>query len=142
LFAALGVPVIAGRDFNDLDRKGSQPVTIISQSVARRMFPNQEALNRRLFLTDPVIKFISMKPTPMRITGRVADVDDEHLVPRPTLTLYTPFGQGPLFGGRVFVHVRTDPYALISPITRPSAPSLWTSRWSAPRRWKMFGRRC
>jgi hypothetical protein len=62
-FAALGVPLIAGRDFNDLDRKGSEPVTIVSQSVTRPMFPNQEALNRRLILTDPVIKFIGMKPT-------------------------------------------------------------------------------
>ena len=34
------------------------------------------------------------------------------------LTVYTPFGQGPLFGGRLFVHVRSDPYALITPITR------------------------
>ena len=34
------------------------------------------------------------------------------------MTVYTPFGQGPLFGGRLFVHVRTDPYALINPITR------------------------
>ena len=32
--------------------------------------------------------------------------------------MYTPFGQGPLFGGRLFVHVRSDPYALINPITR------------------------
>ena len=117
-FAALGVPMIAGRDFNDLDRKDSEPVTIISQSVARRMFPNQEALNRHVILTDPIIKFIGMKPTPMRIVGIAADIDDEHLVPQPTLTLYTPFGQGPLFGGRLFVHVRTDPYALINPITR------------------------
>ncbi len=117
-FAALGVPVIAGRDFNDLDRKDSEPVTIVSQSVARRMFPNQEALNRRVILTDPVIKFIGMKPTPMRIVGVAADIDDAHLVPQPTLTVYTPFGQGPLFGGRLFVHVRTDPYALIKPITR------------------------
>ena len=46
-FASLGVPMIAGRDFNDLDRNGSEPVTIVSQSVARRMFPNQEALNRQ-----------------------------------------------------------------------------------------------
>ena len=29
-----------------------------------------------------------------------------------------PFGQGPLFGGRLFVHVRSDPYALINPIAR------------------------
>ncbi|MBZ5619398.1 MAG: ADOP family duplicated permease [Acidobacteriia bacterium] len=117
-FAALGVPMIAGRDFNDLDRKDSEPVTIVSQSVARRMFPNQEALNRRLILTDPIIKFIGMKATPMRIIGIAADIDDEHLVPQPTLTVYNPFGQGPLFGGRLFVHVRSDPYALINPISR------------------------
>jgi predicted permease len=118
-FASLGVPMTAGRDFNDLDRKDSEPVTIISQSVARRMFPNQEALNRRLILTDPIMKFIpGMKATPMRIVGIAADIDDAHLVPQPTLTFYMPFGQGPLFGGRLFVHVRGDPYALINPIAR------------------------
>jgi putative ABC transport system permease protein len=117
-FAALGVPMVAGRDFNDLDRNGSEPVAIVSQTVARRMFPTQDALNRRLVWTDPLIKFIGMAPTPMRIIGVAADIDDEHLVPGPTLTVYQPFGQGPLFGGRLFVHVRTDPYALISPITR------------------------
>ena len=117
-FAALGSPIIAGRDFNELDRKGSEPVTVISQSIARRMFPNQEALNRRVVLTDPVIKFVGITPAPMRIVGIAADIDDEHLVPQPTMTVYTPFGQGPLFGGRVFVHVHSDPYALIGPITR------------------------
>src|SRR5580698_3197148 len=88
-FNSLAVPMIAGRDFNDLDRKDSEPVTIISQSVARRMFPNQEALNRHLTLTDPVMKFVGMKPTPMRIVGVAADIDDSHLIPEPTLTLYT-----------------------------------------------------
>ena len=117
-FAALGVHLIEGRDFNDQDRKGSEPVAIISQSAARRMFPTQVVLNRHVTWTDPVIRFIGMKPVPMRVIGVAADIDDEHLVPRPTLTVYTPFGQGPLFGGRLFVHVRTDPYALISPITR------------------------
>jgi ABC-type antimicrobial peptide transport system permease subunit len=82
------------------------------------MFPNQEALNRHLILTDPIIKFAGMKPTPIRIVGVAEDIDDEHLVPQPTMTLYTPFGQGPLIAGRLFVHVRTDPYALINPITR------------------------
>ncbi len=117
-FAALGVPMIAGRDFNDLDRKGSEPVTIISQTVAQRMFPGQEAVNRHLTWTDPVLQFTGMKPTPMRIIGVAGDIDDEHLVPGPTLTVYMPFGQGPLFAGRLFVHVRTDPYALITPISR------------------------
>jgi len=117
-FAALGVPIIAGRDFNDLDRKDSEPVAIVSQTVAQRMFPNQEAVNRHVTWTDPIMKFIDMKVTPMRIIGIAADIDDAHLVPGPTLTVYQPFGQGPLFGGRLFVHVRSDPYALVSPISR------------------------
>ena len=41
-FAALGLPIVAGRDFNDLDRRDGESVAIISQSVARRMFPTQE----------------------------------------------------------------------------------------------------
>ena len=39
-FAVLGVPIVAGRDFTDDDRRGSEPVTIVSESVARRLFPN------------------------------------------------------------------------------------------------------
>ncbi len=117
-FGALGVPIVAGRDFNDEDKKGADPVAIISESAARRMFGSREVLNRHVTWTDPVIQFIGMKPAPMRVVGVAADIDDEHLVPRPTLTVYTPFGQGPLFGGRLFVHVRTDPYALITPITK------------------------
>ena len=117
-FASLGVPILSGRDFNDLDRKGSEPVAIISQSVAQRVFPSGDALNHHVTWTDPVFQFIGMKPVPMRVVGVARDIDDDHLVPSPTMTVYTPFGQGPLFTGRMFVHVRTDPYALITPITR------------------------
>src|SRR5215470_12404759 len=38
-FAALGVPILAGRDFNDGDRRDSEPVVIVSQTLAQRMFP-------------------------------------------------------------------------------------------------------
>jgi len=48
-FAVLGVPVIAGREFTDEDRRGAEPVTIVSQSVAQRLFPNGDAVNRHLF---------------------------------------------------------------------------------------------
>jgi len=116
-FAALGVPLIAGRDFNDGDRKGSELVVIVSQSLAQRMFPNQDALNRHLMWTDPVMKFIDVSPGPRRIVGVVADVEDENLVPGPAITVYHPFGQE--FGGeRLFVHAHSNPYSLVSPITR------------------------
>ena len=37
-FAVLGIPMLAGRDFTDEDRGGSEPVVIVSQSVAQRLF--------------------------------------------------------------------------------------------------------
>ena len=117
-FAALGVPMIAGRDFNDSDRKGSEQVVIVSQTLAQRMFPNQDAVNRHVMWTDPVMKFIDIDMAPRRIIGIAADVDDEHVVPGPSLTVYHPFGQEALWGGRLFVHAHLDPYTLVTPITR------------------------
>ena len=117
-FAALHVPILEGRDFNDLDRQDKEPVVVISQSVAQRMFPGRDPLNRHLWWTDPVIKFIGMEPTPRRIVGVVADVDDTHVIPAPTLTVYDPMEQQGLFGGRLFVHTHSDPYALVTPIVQ------------------------
>ena len=116
-FAALGVPIIEGRDFNDLDRKNSERVVIVSQSLALRMFPHGDAVNHNLMWTDPVMKFVDVSTEPRRIVGITADVDDENVVPGPVMTVYHPFEQE-IGGGRMFVHTHTDPYALVSPITR------------------------
>jgi predicted permease len=117
-FAALGVRMVAGRDFNDADRRGGEPVVIVSQTLAQRMFPNQDAVNRHMMWTDPVMKFIEISPAPRRIVGVAADVDDEHVVPGPALTVYHPFGQEQIWGGRLFIHTGTNPYGLVSPVTR------------------------
>jgi putative ABC transport system permease protein len=116
-FAALGVPIIEGRDFNDLDRKDSEKVVIVSQSVALRMFPTSDALNQHIMWTDPVMQFIDVSTGPRRIVGIAADVDDENVVPGATLTVYHPLDQE-IGGGRLFVHTHTDPYTLVKPITR------------------------
>jgi predicted permease len=116
-FATLGVPLVAGRDFNDGDRRGADRVVIVSASLAQRMFPNQDAVNRQLFWTDPVMKFIGVTTEPQRIVGVTADIDDQNVVPEPTVTVYHPLEQG-MGGGRLFVHAGTDPYALVPPITR------------------------
>ncbi len=116
-FAALGVPIIAGRDFNDADRRDGERVVIVSQSLAQRMFPNQDTVNHHLLWTDPVMKFIDVSPEPRRIVGVAADLDDEHVVPGPTLTVYHPLDQE-IGGGRLFVHTHSDPYALVPSITR------------------------
>ncbi len=126
-FAALGVPIIAGRDFNALDNQNDnqEPVVIVSESLAQRMFPKQDAVNRHVFWTDPVLQFAlgterekARLMSPHRIIGVTADIDDEHVVPEPTVTIYSPFDEGTIFGGRHFIHTSADPHALIPPVTR------------------------
>ena len=112
-FDVLGVPILAGRDFTDADRSGSELVSIVSETIARRLFPNGEALNRRLAWSNP----ISGKPIPSRIVGVVADVEDEHVEQGPAMTLYLPVRQIGV-GGRLFVRAAGDPYALVSAVTR------------------------
>src|ERR1700721_2097734 len=46
-FAALGVPIVAGRDFNALaGQNPDDPVVIVRETLAHRMFPNQDPINR------------------------------------------------------------------------------------------------
>jgi putative ABC transport system permease protein len=116
-FGSLGVPIIAGRDFNAGDRGDSEQVVIVSQSVAQRLFPGQDAVNRRMLWTDPVMKFIGVSTKPRRIVGIAADIDDENVIPGPAMAVYHPLEQE-FGGGRIFVHAQTDPYALVPPITR------------------------
>ena len=125
-FAALGVPIIAGRDFNALDdQNDAEPVVIVSQTLAQRMFPNQDAINRHVYWTDPVLQFVpgtdaekARMTAPHRIIGVTADIDDGHVVPEPTVTVYSPFDDGPMFAGRLFIHTGANPYALVPSVTR------------------------
>jgi len=120
-FATLGLPIIEGRDFNDADRRTSEPVAIVSQSLAQRMFPKSDALNHHVMWTDPILQVIPgmISTESLRIVGVVPDMDDADLVPKPKMTIYRPFDQEPaMVQGRLFVHVRSDPYALVKPITR------------------------
>jgi predicted permease len=113
-FAVLGVPLLAGRDFTDDDRRGGEAVVIVSQSVAHRLFPNGEAVNRKLWWTDP---YFGNPLVQRRIVGVVADLDDENVVPGPALTVYHPVKQIG-FAARLFVHADGDPYALVPSVTR------------------------
>ena len=116
-FESLGVPIVAGRDFNENDRRDGEKVVIVSESLARRMFPGQDAVNRIFKWTDPVTDFIGVSKNGRRIVGVAADLDDQNIVPEPTMTVYHPYEQE-FHQGRLFVHAKTDPYALVTPITR------------------------
>ena len=113
-FAVMGVPLVAGRDFTDEDRDARDLVVIVSQSVAQRLFPNGEAINRHMWWVDP---YFGPKPVPRRIVGVVGDVDDEHIVRAPAMAVYQPVAQVG-FAQRLFVRASGDPYALVPAIRR------------------------
>jgi predicted permease len=116
-FGTLGMPLLEGRDFRDGDRDGSERVVIVSQSVAKSLFPGQDPVNRELNWTDPVMKFIGISYEPRRIVGVVADVDDENIIPSPGMTVYQPVDQEG-WQGRLFVRAKQDPYSLVPAIAQ------------------------
>jgi putative ABC transport system permease protein len=113
-FATVGVPLLEGRDFTADDRRDSEPVVIVSEALAQRLFPNGDALNRQMWWTDP---YFGPKPYPRRIVGVVGDVDDEDIARASAMTVYHPLSQMGV-AGRLFVRASGDPYALVQPITR------------------------
>jgi putative ABC transport system permease protein len=124
-FAALGVPILEGRDFNSLDDQTREPVAVVSETLAQRMFPGQDAIGRHVYWTDPVLEFLPGTEAekarfkgPHRIIGVVADVDDLHIVPAPVSTIYGTFADAPMFGGHLFIHTTANPYGLVTPVTK------------------------
>jgi putative ABC transport system permease protein len=112
-FAVLGVPILAGRAFTDDDLTSKEGVSIVNQSVAQRLFPNGDALNRRL---TPTNLGTNLGNQPQgRIVGIVADVDEEDVVQEPTMIVYFPLRAGA--GSRLFVRAVGDPRALIPSVT-------------------------
>jgi putative ABC transport system permease protein len=117
-FATLGIPLVEGRDFTEADRRGAELVVVVSKSIADQLFPGQDAVNRHIMWTDPLIKVADISPEPRRIVGVLADVDDANIIPQPNLTVYTPFAQGPIFGANLLVRTKSDPYELVPTITK------------------------
>jgi predicted permease len=112
-FATLGVPILEGRDFNANDRAPTPFVVIVSETVARRAFPNGGAVDRQLLWKDP----ISNEDVAARIIGIVRDLDDENVVPGSAPTIYLAVQQIG-FASRLFVHASGDPSALVPQVTR------------------------
>ena len=69
-FAALGVPLVAGRDFNDEDRSDTELVVVVSESVARQLFANGNAVNQHLWWTDPLLRQARAAPHRRHRRGR------------------------------------------------------------------------
>jgi ABC-type antimicrobial peptide transport system permease subunit len=86
--------LVRGRDFADADSAGAPRVAIVSESLARALYPDQDALGR---LTD------IRQDGPHRIIGVVADVRQDSLEQRSADQLYLPYAQGYAAGSTLVV---------------------------------------
>ncbi|HEX5107876.1 MAG TPA: ABC transporter permease [Vicinamibacterales bacterium] len=108
-FDAAGIAIIAGRTFTEADRRDTQPVAVISQAMARRYWPDGDALGRVLRRPDPAER-------DLMVVGVASDVNVRSLGETPRDVVYESYTQGAAFPMFNFVvRVATDP-SRISPV--------------------------
>lgn len=122
-FQAIGLPLLRGRIFDASDKpvwgQHGQPVpqrhVIISERLAKMLFPNQDPVGRR------VVLWKGQSNHDAEVVGVVGDSRERGLASSPALTVYLPFGSNALTSEFV-VHIRGNPLALV-----PTVRSIVTS---------------
>jgi putative ABC transport system permease protein len=98
-FHTMGIPLVAGRLFNEQDVMPSPNVTVVSQTLARLYFPNEDPIGKQLSFGFPPEPGI-----PREIVGIVGDVRDVGLGDSPGPMVYVPFAQAPFPGAVIVVN--------------------------------------
>jgi len=106
-FETLRIPVLSGRAFTERDNYQGAPVIIINQQFARKYFPRENPLGKRIQsdLGDGVMK------APMReVVGVVGNVKRDGLTEEPTPVYYLPFGQAVITSPTLAIRTAGDPW--------------------------------
>ena len=111
-FSALKIPLLRGRWFEDSDRPDTVQVAVVSASVARRYWPNEDALGKRFKLAHD-------GPWLM-VVGVSGDVVHNWFFKREE-TIYRPIAQSPPYGGDFAIRTVGDPTALAADFRRAVA---------------------
>ncbi|MBZ5727472.1 MAG: ABC transporter permease [Acidobacteriia bacterium] len=103
-FRTMGIPLLAGREFDLRDRRGSPHVALLNQAAARANFPGENPIGKRVKVTW------SMGPEEVEIVGLAADIRHNALDATPEPCLFLPHAQQP--SGFVSLVVRTRAQSL------------------------------
>jgi putative ABC transport system permease protein len=112
-FRALGIEQIKGRRFTPQDDADHPGVAIVNEAFARRYFPNEEPLGKRLQPAPPARIWNNERLTSFEIVGVVGDVKSAGLNAETEPTYYLPAPQAPLGDMEILVRAEGDPLALI-----------------------------
>ncbi len=109
-FRALRIPLLEGRDFNDRDRADTPRVLIVNEALARRFFPGQSAIGKRLGVED------ENRLDWAEIVGVVGNVKHQRLDAETKPELYQPYSQNPRNFISIAVRSTGEPGSLLAPI--------------------------
>ncbi|MFP5264635.1 MAG: ABC transporter permease [Blastocatellia bacterium] len=104
-FRAMGIQLLRGRLFTDRDRDGAQRVAIINESMAKRIFPDEDPIGKRIALSNESTAY-------REIVGIVNDVKQYGLAEATPLQTYEPFAQKPFSSMLLVVRGANDPSSL------------------------------
>lgn len=108
-FQTLGVPLVAGRWFDERDQDGAPAVVIIGKTIADRLFAGRDPVGRKL-------RYTSIQTDPVTIVGVVGDVKITSLDEEIRPVLYYPFRQAGDYSSSLVVRTSTDPTSLANAV--------------------------
>jgi putative ABC transport system permease protein len=111
-FQVAGIPLLKGRSFESTDRRGTEQVVILNETLAQRMFPDQDPIGRRVAWTGDVLRFIPVSGDWRTVVGVVGDTRDDGPDQEPGAVMYQPFAQE-IFTGALLIRARDNAAALI-----------------------------
>jgi putative ABC transport system permease protein len=117
-FRAAGIPVLKGKEFSSTDRAGAPLVAILNQTLADRLFPNQDPIGRRVAWTGEVLKFIPVSGEWRTVIGVVGNTKDGGLDAAPLPVLFQPFAQEQVFSSGLVIHAASDASAIAPAATK------------------------
>lgn len=117
-FTAAGIPLKQGRYFTTTDRDSAARVVIINETLAKTLFPDGNALNRRIAWTGDVLRFIPVSGDWRTVVGIVGDTKDGGLDAPVGGVVFQPFAQEAAFTGGFVIRAQGDPSLLVPATTR------------------------
>jgi len=110
-FRALRIPLIDGREFGAQDGEGTMPVVIISQNLARRFWPDEDPIGKRIEMGSA-----SLGKRSCTIVGVAGDVRAFMFDKGPRLTLYVPYTQSPRWTTGLVLRTHGDPMNAVASV--------------------------
>ena len=112
-FEAMQIPLLKGRVFGDQDQAGTPPVAVINQTMARRYWPDEDPIGKRIRLVDTGITDTNVT---VAIVGVVGDVKHWGLDEESVSQIYVAFAQNPFIFATLVVRTRPEPLSMTNAV--------------------------